>query len=155
MKVLFSGSFDPPTLGHLDIIKRASKLFDRVIVCIFTNPKKKGDYSVELRKKMIKELIADLDNVFVDCSGGSIDEYVKKNNIDAVLKGIRNCNDLEYENELAEATFKISGVDTVYLPCNSSMRYVSSSIVREMIKYNLSTEGYLDPSTKRIIDEKK
>ena len=137
MKVLISGSFDPPTLGHLDIIKRASKAFDEVVVCIFVNSAKKYAFSVEDRKKMLAVMCEDLANVKVDSSDETVPSYCEKNGITLLVKGIRNAKDLEYENDLFELyRSQNKALDTVYFPSDAKYRWVSSSAAREVIRYN-------------------
>jgi pantetheine-phosphate adenylyltransferase len=136
MKVLVSGSFDPPTLGHLDIIKRAAAAFEEVRVCIFANSAKSCAFSVDERKKMLILMCEGIPNVTVDSSNETVPAYCQKNGITVLVKGVRNAKDLEYENDLFELyRSQNKTLDTVYFPCDAKYRWVSSTAAREVIKY--------------------
>lgn len=130
------GSFDPITLGHTDIISRASKLFDKVIVLVSVNSEKKCAFSPEERVDMIKKVVKDLDNVTVDSSDGLLADYLKKVGACAIVKGLRAVSDFEYEFQMALANKKLcSEAETVFLVTNSENMYLSSSIVKEIASY--------------------
>jgi len=97
MKVLYTGSFDPITVGHLDIIKRISKMFDTVVVTVFNNKEKKYWFSIEERCQMVKDAVKDLKNVEVDFTEGLVVDYCKNNNISIIIRGLRAVSDYEYE----------------------------------------------------------
>jgi len=132
-KILYSGTFDPLTKGHLDLIKRGSKLADELIVGIIRNPNKNPMFSIEERKQMIEAEIADLTNVKVDCFEGLLVDYVRENNIDAVLRGLRATMDFEYEIQMAQVNAKLhKDMETIFLMTDERYSYISSSVVREV-----------------------
>ena len=152
MKVLISGSFDPPTLGHLDIIKRASDVFDSVVVCIFVNSAKKYAYGTEKRKEMLLSMCRDLSNVTVDSSDETVPAYCRKNGITLLVKGIRNSADLEYENALFELyRSQNADLEVVYFPSNAKYSWVSSTAAREVMKYNGDLSSLLHENVIKLL----
>ncbi len=137
MKLLvFPGSFDPITVGHTDIIRRASKMADKLIVAVLNNPDKKCVFSVGERMELIKKSVSDLKNVEVDCFDGLMVDYVKKVNADAVVRGIRNFVDFEYEfNGAILNKSMYDGFEAIYLMTDPRYGYLSSSTVREIGKF--------------------
>ena len=137
MKVaVYPGSFDPITLGHLDIIKRASIMFDKVIVTVMNNSAKSSLFSVDERVKMIKDVTNDLGNVEVDSFDGLMIDYCKKNDIHIVLRGLRAITDFEYELQIAQTNHvECPTLDTVFLTTSLNYSYLSSSVVREFASY--------------------
>lgn len=132
------GSFDPVTLGHLDIIKRASKLFDKVIVAVASNASKKPMFSPEERIMLIHKTIEDskLDNVVVDICEGLIAEYVKNVGAAAIVKGLRAVTDFEYEFQMALVNNRLYyGAETVFLTTSAENMYLSSSIVKQVASF--------------------
>lgn len=139
MKVaVFPGSFDPITLGHYDIIERASKLFDKIIIAIGQNSQKKYMFSLEQRKEFIEKAFADYPNVEVDSFDGLTIEYCRKRNVKFILRGLRNPADFEFEKAIAHINRRMTAedrIETVFLLTSSSKSFISSSIVREIISY--------------------
>lgn len=132
-KILYSGTFDPLTKGHLDLIRRGSRLADQLVVGIIRNPNKTPMFSVEERKEMIEAEIADLSNVVVDSFEGLLVDYVKDNDIDAVLRGLRATMDFEYEIQMAQVNAKLHReMETIFLMTDERYSYISSSVVREV-----------------------
>ena len=132
MHVLFPGSFDPPTLGHLALLRRAAKLFDRVTVGIFINPDKNYLFSLEERKEMLRLCTAELPNVDVDVDSGYVVDYCKRNGIPLLIRGIRSGNDLPFER-MTETYKRERGVETLLFLADDSLSGVSSSEVRRRI----------------------
>ena len=132
MHVLFPGSFDPPTLGHLALLRRAAKLFDRVTVGIFINPDKNYLFSLEERKEMLRLCTAELPNVDVDVDSGYVVDYCKRNGIPLLIRGIRSGNDLPFER-MTETYNRERGVETLLFLADDSLSGVSSSEVRRRI----------------------
>ncbi len=131
------GSFDPITKGHLDIIKRASKLFDRVIVVVMTNAAKSPLFTQVERMDLLQRAIADagIDNVMVDCYDGLLADYVKMRNATAIVKGLRAMSDFEYEFQMALTNRKIyPEAETVFLTTAAENMYLSSSLVKQVGK---------------------
>lgn len=127
------GSFDPITNGHLDIIKRASLLFDKVIVLVSVNPEKQCSFTQEERVQMIKECTNDIENVSVDTFYGLLADYVKKNNACAIVKGLRAVSDFEYEFQQSLANKNINpNAETVFLTTSAEFMFLSSSLVKQI-----------------------
>lgn len=131
--VICPGSFDPVTLGHIDVISRASKMFDHVIVAVLVNSSKTPCFSVEERIELLKEATKDISNVEITGFDGLLAEYCKKRNVHAIVKGLRAVSDFEYEFQMAITNKKLNpGLDTIFLTSNSESMYLSSSMVREV-----------------------
>ena len=143
MRLVFSGSFDPITSGHLNVIRRGAKLCDELVVCAFVNKEKKSRYPIEIRKEMIKRSVLGLDNVTVDAFEGLLAEYCKKVEADAVLRGIRSVKDFEYEREMALINYCKLGVETIFIISEPGLSYVSSSSVREMLAFGADVKGFV------------
>ena len=130
------GSFDPVTLGHLDIMTRASKLFDKVIVLVSVNPAKHPSFTADERVEMIKAVTKDIDNIEVDILTGLLADYVKKIGATAIVKGLRALTDFEYEFQQALANKKLyPDAETVFLVTSSENMYLSSSVVKQIASF--------------------
>jgi len=148
-RAVFPGSFDPITLGHVDIIKRATKIFDEIIVAIGINNEKKYLFSNDVRIKFIEDTFIKEPQIKVKKYKGLTINFCKKNNINTILRGVRNPSDFEFEKAIAHTNYKLSGVETVFLITNPEFSYISSSIVREIIENNGNYKK-LVPKTVRI-----
>ena len=148
-RAVFPGSFDPITLGHLDIINRATNIFDEIIVAVGINKEKKHLFSNDVRIKFIKETFINEPKIKVKKYKGLTINFCKKNNINTILRGVRNPSDFEFEKAIAHTNYKLSGVETVFLITNPEFSYISSSIVREIIENNGNYKK-LVPKTVRI-----
>jgi pantetheine-phosphate adenylyltransferase len=126
------GSFDPITFGHLDIIERASKQFDEVIVAVFVNRKKEGLFSVQERLDLIAANVAQYKNVKVDSGAGLLVDYCKAKNVDVIVKGLRAVTDFDYELQMAQVHTQASGVETMFMATSPAHSFLSSSIVKEL-----------------------
>ncbi len=141
-KALIPGSFDPFTKGHLEIVKKASVLFDEIVVLVAKNSSKNYLFDTSTRALLIKDAVKDLHNVTVDCFDGLLVNYANKNNCDVTVKGIRNFTDYEYENSMALTNNKLSksiygsGITTLFIPCSPEYSDVSSSLVRLLLFQN-------------------
>ena len=133
-KAIFPGSFDPITLGHFDIIKRSIPLFDAIIVAIGINAEKKYMFSLEDRKRFIEESFADEPLVSVVTYEGLTIDLCKKMNAQFILRGLRNPADFEFEKAIAHTNRRLSKIETVFLLTASKTSYISSSIVRDVIR---------------------
>ena len=153
MKVLFTGSFDPVTVGHLSLITRAASLFDEVVCTVFNNAEKTHFLSAEKRLLLLRAAVAHLPNVTCDLSDGYVSDYVTNNGINAIIRGIRNGADLAYEREMAEYNMRHSGVETILLPAESGMEEVSSSLLRRLIREGKSTEGLLPDAARAVLSD--
>jgi pantetheine-phosphate adenylyltransferase len=129
------GSFDPITYGHLDIIERASKQFDEVIVAVFANRKKEGLFSVDERLELISANVARYGNVTVDSGSGLLVDYCKAKDVDAIVKGLRAVTDFDYELQMAQVHTQASGVETMFMATSPTHSFLSSSIVKELAYY--------------------
>ena len=127
------GSFDPVTLGHLDIIRRAAAMFDRVIVLVMTNASKRPMFSQEERVALLQRATADIPNVVIDSDAGLLVDYARKNGACAVVKGLRAMSDFEYEFQMALTNRKLNPqVETVFLTATAEHMYLSSSLVKQV-----------------------
>ena len=139
MKIaVYPGSFDPVTYGHLDIIRRASRMFDKVIVAVMFNSAKTPLFTLDERVKMLRESVKDLNNVEIDSFGGLMIDYCKERDIHIVIRGLRAITDFEYELQIAQTNKELSHneVDTVFLTTSLEYSYLSSSVVKEIASYN-------------------
>ena len=131
------GSFDPVTIGHIDIINRAAKLFDKVIVVVMFNyHKPDGYFTVEERVELLKRSITDIDNIEIEMYGGLLAEYANKKGACAVVKGLRAVSDFEYEFQQALTNKKLNPeLETVFLTANAENMYLSSSVVKQVCEF--------------------
>ncbi len=145
MKIaIYPGSFDPITSGHLNIIQRASKIFDRLIVCVMVNVTKQPMFSREERVDMIRSVVADLPNVEVDASDELLADYAKRRGGCVILKGLRAGSDFENEFQMALINRKINPMlDTMFLTAESQYMYLSSSTVKELGNYDVDLSDFL------------
>lgn len=141
---IYPGSFDPITLGHLDIIHRAAKLFAKLIVVVMVNPKKQCSFSPEERVDLIKQCIKDLPNVEVEFSDGLLADYAKEKNACAIIKGLRALSDFEYEFQMALTNSKLNpDVETLFLTTRAENMYLSSSMVRQIASMGGDISGFV------------
>jgi len=133
-KAVFPGSFDPITLGHVDIIKRAIPLFDKIVIAIGVNAEKKYMFSLEKRVDFIKKCFADEPKISVTQYKGLTVDYCKSLNADFILRGLRNPADFEFEKAIAQTNRKLSGIETVFLLTSADTSFISSSIVRDIMR---------------------
>lgn len=133
---IYPGSFDPITLGHLNIIRRASHIFDRVVVCVMVNSSKSPLFTLEERMELVERVVKSLGNVKVDTSDKLLAEYAKEYEGAVLLKGLRAVSDFEYEFQLAMINKNLNPkLDTLFMPASGKYTYISSSVVKEMAKY--------------------
>ena len=131
--VIYPGSFDPVTLGHLQVIRRAAKMFDKVIVAVLINSSKTPTFSVDERMDLLRQVTADLDNVEIAGFDGLLAEYARERGVNAIVKGLRAVSDFEYEFQMAIANKKLNpDLETIFITADSDMMYLSSSMVREI-----------------------
>ena len=145
-RAVFPGSFDPITLGHYDIIERGLTLFDEVILAIGVNSEKKYMFSLEDRKKFIEDSFKDEPKIKVMTYKGLTVDFCKEQNANFILRGLRNPADFEFEKAIAHTNRKMSEIETVFLLTSSGKSYISSSIVRDVIRHGGNVSG-LVPDT--------
>lgn len=152
-KVLYPGSFDPMTKGHMNIVEQASNLFDEVIIAVMQNPlKKSGFFTLEERMEIIKELYQRMNNVKVICTSGAAVDVALLNECKAIIRGLRSLSDYDYEVELQQVNKEISNnkINTICLFADKEYQFVSSSMVKEILNLNKDISKYVDP----IVQEK-
>lgn len=142
-RALITGSFDPMTMGHLNIIERASGLFDELTVGIIMNPSKKSMFTLEEREDMIRETLAHLGNISVDSFSGLLANYVNENGYNVIVRGLRSSVDFDYELQMAQMNDRLfnEGVETVLLMSDPEYSYISSSVVKEVHTLGGPIEG--------------
>ncbi|MCT4585243.1 MAG: pantetheine-phosphate adenylyltransferase [Peptostreptococcaceae bacterium] len=152
---IYPGSFDPITNGHLDIIRRASKLCDKLIVAVLVNSSKKNLFTFDERIHMIEDAISDLDNVCVKTFSGLLVDYCTQNNVSAIIRGLRAVSDFEYELQMAQMNRKLEdNVETIFLTASTKYSFLSSSIVKEIARYKGNIEELVPKKACEYLVEK-
>lgn len=147
------GSFDPVTNGHLDIIQRAARLFDEVVIAIGVNPRKSGLFSVDERVEMLLSTTSGLPNVSVATFTGLLVDFCRERSAEAIVKGVR-VRDFEYEVQMAQMNHRLTGVETVLLPTSAEYAFLSSSLVKEVASYGGDVSGLLPDEVLRRLTER-
>src|SRR5204862_5292155 len=137
------GSFDPVTNGHLDIIGRASRLFDEVIVAVLVNDTKSGLFPHDERVAMLREVLAGYPNVRVDGFRGLLVDYCREQGAAVVIKGIRAVSDFDYELQMAQMNVGLAGVETLFMPTNPLYSFLSSSLIKDVAKWGGDVSGHV------------
>jgi pantetheine-phosphate adenylyltransferase len=148
------GTFDPVTNGHLDIIERASRLFDGLVVAVLENPGKRPLFSVEERLAMLKEATSDLTGVEVISFDGLLVDLARRRGIDVIVKGLRAVSDFEYEFQMAQMNHRLAGVETFFLTTSPQWSYLSSSLLKEVARYGGEVEGLVPAVARDRLAEK-
>ena len=152
---VYPGSFDPPTNGHCDIIKRSSKLFDKLIVAVAENPAKKYFFSVEERITMLREIVLEYDNIEVAHFEGLLVEYADKIGAVTIIRGLRALSDFEYEFELALMNRHLnSNVDTIFMMTDEHYSFIRSSLVREVARLGGDISDKVPPVVEKYLKER-
>lgn len=155
MKAVCPGSFDPVTCGHIDVIERAARVFEEVIVAVAPNPAKKHLFSLEERIEMLQETTSHLQNVRVDYFDGLLVDYVRQQNAGVIVKGLRALSDFELEFQMALVNRNLTPeVETVFMMTGAEYSYVSSSIVREIAGFGGSVKGLVPETVEYRLKEK-
>ena len=147
-RAVFPGSFDPITLGHLDIIKRSIPLFDEIVIGVGTNLDKKYMFPLKKRMTFIKETFAEYKSISVTQYQGLTFEFCKKIQANFIIRGLRNPTDFEFEKTIAHTNRKLSGIETIFLLTTAKNSYISSSIVREIISNHGDYTQLVPPKVK-------
>lgn len=156
MKIaVYPGSFDPITNGHLDIIKRASEIFDHVVVGVLDNLNKKPLFTSEERASMIMKTVCNIDNVSIDIFSGLLVDFMKKKKADVVVKGLRTVADFEYELQMAMLNKALDAkCETMFMMTDTKYSYISSSMVKEVAKLKGDLTGFVPPGIVELIENK-
>ena len=150
---IYPGSFDPITLGHLNIIKRAARCFDKLIVCVMVNSQKNGLFTPEERVELIRKVVSQLPNGEVDASSVLLAEYARQRRARVIVKGLRAVSDFESEVQMAVVNRKLNpNVDTMFLPSNEKYTSLSSTVVKEMVRYGVELSDFIP---REIIEDVK
>lgn len=152
---VYPGSFDPVTFGHLDIIRRAAKQFDRLIVAVLNNTSKKPLFSVDERKALLADVTSDLPNVEIDSFRDLLVRYMRSRKAQAIVRGIRSVTDFEYELQMASTNRQLDeGIETVFMMTNPKYSYLSSSIVKEIAMFHGPVHDLVPPVVESALHKK-
>ena len=135
-KAVFPGSFDPITIGHLDIVERAIKVFDEIIIAVGDNTNKKYMFPKEKRVEFVKQTFYNYDNVKIESYDGLTVDFCRKNNIEFMIRGLRNPADFEFEKRIALTNREMTDIETIFFITSPENSFISSSIVRDLIRNN-------------------
>lgn len=153
--VVYPGSFDPITKGHINIIKRAVNLFDEVIVAVFNNPNKDHIFSMEERVSLLKETISDIDKVKIDSFTGLTTNYVKSQKAKAILRGLRAVSDFEGEFQMASMNKELDdSIETIFLMTDTKYAFLSSSLVKEVAKFGGNLNNVVPEPVEKALQKK-
>jgi len=145
-RVVCPGSFDPITFGHIDIIERASKMFDEVVIAVLVNKTKSTLFTVPERIEMITEVTSKFPNVRVDSWSGLLVDYCESNQISVIVKGLRAITDFDYELQMSQINLQLKGVETLFMSTAPAHSFLSSSLVKEIAGYNGDVSNYIPAS---------
>ncbi len=153
--VVYPGSFDPVTNGHLDIIKRASSVFDKVIVAVFRNPRKEPLFTMDERVELLSNVTKKIDNVSIDSFTGLTIDYVKSKNAIAIIRGLRAISDFEGEFQMASLNKELDGnVETIFFMTDTKYAYLSSSVVKEVAQFGGNIIDLVPMGVKEALEKK-
>lgn len=154
-KAIYPGSFDPVTYGHIDIILRAKKIFDTVVVAVAHNSRKKPLFSLKERIEMLKEVTSGIDGVIIDDFDSLVVDYARKNNIGVIIRGIRMLSDFEYEFQMALTNRKLSqDVETIFLMPSEQYSYFSSRLIKETAELGAELSAFVPREIQNRLKEK-
>lgn len=149
------GSFDPPTRGHVDVVERAARYFEGVVVAVIANPSKEPLFSVQERKALLAEALAHIDNVEIASFDGLLVDFARSKGIRLAVKGLRAVSDFEYELQMAQMNSTLApGLDTMFMTAKPSWAFLSSSLVKEVARYGGSVEGLVPPGVATALSER-
>lgn len=152
---LCPGSYDPPTNGHIDVIERAARHFESIVVAVIANPSKQAMFSLDERTTMLKEALADTDNVEIASFDGLLVDFARERGISVVIKGLRAISDFEYELQMAQMNDALlPGLDTMFVTANPSWAFLSSSLVKEVAKFGGDVSGLVPGGVARALSER-
>lgn len=149
---LCPGSFDPPTNGHIDVIERASRYFDSVVVAVIANPSKKPLFTLEERTDMLGDALTHVRNIEITSFDGLLVDFAKGRELGVVVKGLRAISDFEYELQMAQMNSNLlPGLDTMFMTAKPEWAFLSSSLVKEVARYGGSIEGLVPPGVAKAL----
>ena len=151
---LVPGSFDPVTYGHLDIIERAATLFDEVVVAAVANPGKASVFTLEERQSMLADVTAHLSNLRIESFDGLLVDFAVRRGVNAIVKGLRAVSDFDYELQMAQMNYRLSGVETLFMPTTPEHSFLSSSLVREVASYSGEVSSMVPPAVAKRLEER-
>lgn len=151
---LCPGTFDPVTNGHVDIIQRAGRCFERVVVAVLQNPVKTPLFSADERVAMLKEAVSEVENVEVDSFSGLLVDYAKARDTRIIVKGLRAVTDFDFELQMAQMNHRMTGVETFFVPTSPQWSYLSSSLIKEVVRFGGDISGLVPPFVRDRLDEK-
>jgi pantetheine-phosphate adenylyltransferase len=144
------GSFDPVTNGHVDVITRAARLYDELVVAVLVNPGKAGLFSVDERMELLHDAVAELPNVRIDSFQGLLVDYCKAHDIPVIVKGLRAVSDFEYELQMAQMNRELAGIETLFVPTAPQVGHLSSSLVKQIAQFG----GDVSSLVPKVVNER-
>jgi len=153
-KAVCPGSFDPITNGHLDVIERASRLYDELVVAVLVNPEKAGKFDVETRMAMIRESTSHLPGVTVDSFHGLLVHYCRDHAVEVIVKGLRAISDFEYEVQMAQMNRGLSGIETIFMPTGPEHGHLSSSLIKAVAHFGGDVTHLVPPPVMQRLRER-
>jgi pantetheine-phosphate adenylyltransferase len=153
-RAICPGSFDPVTNGHLDIIGRASALYDEVTIGVMVNKSKAGMFDLDERLALLREVTAEYDNVVVDSFSGLLVDYCRSHDIPVIVKGLRAVSDFDYELQMAQMNHGLAGTETLFVSTNPLYSFLSSSLVKEVATYGGDVSGLVPVPVQRALIER-
>ena len=154
LAALCPGTFDPVTNGHIDILQRASACFESVVVAVLENPAKAPLFSVDERVAMLKEAVADLDGIEVASFSGLLVDYARERETNVIVKGLRAVTDFDIELQMAQMNSRMAGVETFFVATSPQWSYLSSSLIKEVVRYGGDVSGLVPPFVKDRLEER-
>ena len=153
-RAVVPGSFDPPTLGHLDVIARAADVFQEVLIAVVQNPSKTPLFTAEERVTMLRDVAAEWSNVEAEAFEGLLVDFARERSAAVIVKGLRAMSDFEYELQMAQMNHHLSGVHTLFLPTSPEHAYLSSSLVKDVARLGGSLDGLVSPAVAAQLKER-
>lgn len=152
---VYPGSFDPVTMGHMDIIHRAAKQFDHLVVAVLNNMSKKPLFSVEERVELLKEVTSDLPNVTIESFRDLLANYIRERKAQVIVRGIRSVTDFEYELQMASINRELNpDAETIFMMTNPKYSYLSSSVVKEIARFDGNVSDFVPPIIEKHLKQK-
>ena len=151
---LCPGSFDPPTNGHVDVIRRSVSIFERVVVAVIRNPSKSPMFTADERVDMLHEVFADEPKVEVDSFAGLLVDFAQERGVDVIIKGLRAVSDFDYELQMAQMNRNLSDIDTVFIPTSAEYGYLSSSLVKDVGRLGGSVDSLVPGGVGRMLKDR-